>query len=571
LTEPARCAIYARYSSEKQNALSIDQQFRKCREYADRNGLRVLDAHLYADEAISGATDVRDGLQRLLKAARTKPRPFDVILVDDTSRLTRRLRDGLKIFDDLKLQGIGAIFVSQGIDTRGEDSEMRFAMQGVFDANTLKDISRKTRRGVEQRAIDGFHTGGRVFGYKHVRVLHPSSRDAYGQPIAIGVKLEVHAQQAATVQRIFERYLIGHSLKRVALDLNNDGVISPQPQRGRVSQTWCPSSVRHILRNERYRGVVIWGKTQKVRSEKGTRIYRKKNESDWRRTEIPSQRIVTDKLFDAVRARINAVNQLYQLEGSRPGLLRARASTSQYIFSGLLKCSVCNGSVTIVSGKSGTRQDVRYGCSMHSSRGGKVCSNNLLVARQALEDQLLAGLQDRVLHSDVVDYTLGRFEQELTKALRDRAAGFDATRRQTQTIERKIANLTRALSDGYSPAITSELAQLERQLADAAGRLADSEPLAVERRIRDTRKFVESRLADLRGLLSSEATTVRSEIAKHVQKIVLTPTGRTYVASGSWDLLGTAAWMVPGARIELATPAFSGRRSTTELPRQCGS
>lgn len=26
-------------------------------------------------------------------------------------------------------------------------------------------------------------------------------------------------------------------------------------------------------------------------------------------------------------------------------------------------------------------------------------------------------------------------------------------------------------------------------------------------------------------------------------------------------------WMVPGARIELATPAFSGRRSTTELPR----
>jgi hypothetical protein len=26
--------------------------------------------------------------------------------------------------------------------------------------------------------------------------------------------------------------------------------------------------------------------------------------------------------------------------------------------------------------------------------------------------------------------------------------------------------------------------------------------------------------------------------------------------------------VVPGARIELATPAFSGRRSTNELPRQ---
>jgi site-specific DNA recombinase len=462
----ARCAIYARYSSEKQNALSIDQQFRKCREYADRNSLCVLDEHLYFDEAISGATDVRDGLQRLLEAARTQPRPFDVILVDDTSRLTRRLRDGLKIFDDLKLFGIGAIFVSQGLDTRGEDSEMRFAMQGMFDANTLKDISRKTRRGVEQRAIEGFHTGGRVFGYKHVRVLHPTSRDAYGQPIVIGVKLEVDPDQAATVRRIFERYLAGHSLKRIAVDLNNDGIVSPQPQKGRLSQTWCPSSVRHILRNERYRGVVIWGKTVKVRSEKGTRIYRKKNESDWRRTEIPGQRIVTDKLFDAVRGRIAAVNKLYQLEGVRPGLLRARAAMSQYIFSGLLKCALCDGSMTIVSGKSGTRQDVRYGCSMHSSRGGKVCLNNLLIARRPLEEQLLAGLQQRVLHPDVVEYTLRRFEQGLAKALRNQRSDVDARRRHTQTIERKISNLTRALSDRYSPAITSELAAISHSLAE---------------------------------------------------------------------------------------------------------
>jgi DNA invertase Pin-like site-specific DNA recombinase len=54
VTDPARCAIYARFSSEKQNALSIDQQIRKCREYADRNNLRVLDGQIYSDEAISG-------------------------------------------------------------------------------------------------------------------------------------------------------------------------------------------------------------------------------------------------------------------------------------------------------------------------------------------------------------------------------------------------------------------------------------------------------------------------------------------------------------------------------------
>jgi site-specific DNA recombinase len=64
-----QCAVYARYSSEKQNSLTIEQQVRKCREYAERHGFTVLDAQIYTDEAISGATDNRAGLQRLLAAA----------------------------------------------------------------------------------------------------------------------------------------------------------------------------------------------------------------------------------------------------------------------------------------------------------------------------------------------------------------------------------------------------------------------------------------------------------------------------------------------------------------------
>jgi hypothetical protein len=39
----------------------------------------------------------------------------------------------------------------------------------------------------------------------------------------------------------------------------------------------------------------------------------------------------------------------------------------------------------------------------------------------------------------------------------------------------------------------------------------------------------------------------KAEIAEHVQKITLIPEGRTFVTSGTWDLLGVAAWMVPGA------------------------
>jgi hypothetical protein len=47
---------------------------------------------------------------------------------------------------------------------------------------------------------------------------------------------------------------------------------------------------------------------------------------------------------------------------------------------------------------------------MHAYRGDPVCKNNLLIARSALEKQLLAGLQEKVLHRDVIDYTFARFD-----------------------------------------------------------------------------------------------------------------------------------------------------------------
>jgi hypothetical protein len=51
-------------------------------------------------------------------------------------------------------------------------------------------------------------------------------------------------------------------------------------------------------------------------------------------------------------------------------------------------------------------------------------------------------------------------------------------------------------------------------------------------------------------MLTAEPRIARAEIAKHVRKITLTPEGRIYIASGTWDLLGgVAVTMVPGAGI----------------------
>jgi site-specific DNA recombinase len=539
VNEKERCAVYARFSSEKQNRLTIDQQIRKCREYADRHGLRVLDAHVYADEAISGATDDRAGLQRLLSAAHEKPRPFDVILVDDTSRLSRKLADSLRIFEQLQFARIRVVFVAQGIDTDSEQAELLVATHGIVDSLYLKDLAKRTFRGVEQKAIGGFHTGGRVFGYRAVPVESKTERDSHGRPVIEAVKLAVDLEQAATVRRIFERYAAGHSMKRIAVDLNDEGILSPQPQKGRVARSWCPSSIRHILRNERYRGVVVWGRHRKVRSPRtGKRIYEWRPKNEWRRTEIPEQRIISEELWNAVRDRIALVKDLYSLEARRPGILRARAVGSPYVFSGLLKCSLCGASITVVSGRWAGRQDVRYGCSLHYNRGRGACSNNLLIARRLLEDQLLAILQQKVLHPDVIAYTMKRFEEEVLRAAQERDGASVGLHKLEAELQRKAANLARSLADGYSASVRAELAHLEAQLAGVREKLLGSRREVVRTRILDTRRFVESRLAELRTFFSSDPVTIRTEIAKHVQKITLTPEGKSYVAVGTWNVLG---------------------------------
>jgi DNA invertase Pin-like site-specific DNA recombinase len=571
VTESFRCAIYARFSSEKQNPLSTDQQIRKCREYANRNGMHVLDDHIYADEAISGDTENRAALQQLLTTAKQKPRPFDVLLVDDTSRLSRRLVDSLKINEQLQFVGVRVVFIAQGFDTSSEQAELLVATHGIVDSLYLKDLAKRTFRGVEQLAIQGLHTGGRVFGYRHVPIESATRRDSYGRPAIEGVRLAIDPDQAATIRRMFERYASGHSMKRIAIDLNHEGILSPQPREGR-SQSWAQSSVRHILLNERYRGIVYWGKTRKIRSPKGTRIYQRRPQNEWRRADIPEQRIVTDELWDRVQERLKLVQDLY---GVREGKRRGRAAASPYLFTGLLVCSQCGGSITIVSGRCRKRQDSRYGCSMHAQRGDKVCTNGLLVRRLDLERQLLAGLQERVLHPEVVDYTLNRFEEELRKAVASRHQGDADLRRHAAELERSISNQLRGLSDGYSTAITTEISRLERQLAAVRERLRAFDPHTIRVQVRDTRRFIEDRLNSLNLLWEGEPRIARDEIAKHLRKITLRPMLRTYVATGVWDWLGglepAATMVVPGARTARCRLRFGSAPSWRRSSRCAGT
>jgi site-specific DNA recombinase len=229
----------------------------------------------------------------------------------------------------------------------------------------------------------------------------------------VGAKLCVDERQAQIIQKIFNLYADEFSIKAVTKQLNRDHIESPRPRPGR-QQSWAPSSVRHVLQNERYRGVVTYGRTKKIRNpQSGKRVYRRQPESGWVRVETPEQRIVSDELFARVQARSAFVLRAYGDAAKKAGLLRSRLADSPYIFSGILKCSVCGGSFSIVAGASGRRKYAVYGCAANAHR--RTCGNSRRIGRDVLERELLAKLQASVLSPAAITYVLGRLELELSK------------------------------------------------------------------------------------------------------------------------------------------------------------
>jgi len=96
-----RAAIYARFSTDKQNERSAEDQAALCRAHAAAQGWQVVEA--FADLAISGATRNRPGLNALLDQAAG----FDVVLAESIDRLSRDQEDIAAIWSGCALRGRG--------------------------------------------------------------------------------------------------------------------------------------------------------------------------------------------------------------------------------------------------------------------------------------------------------------------------------------------------------------------------------------------------------------------------------------------------------------------------------
>jgi site-specific DNA recombinase len=523
-----QCAIYARFSSDRQSTASIADQIRKCREYAARLGWTILEDHIYTDQAVSGASMEREGLTRLMECATSPNRPFDCILIDDTSRLSRRLADALNLYERLTFAGVRVVAVSQGVDTQSPQAELLAGVHGLIDSVYSRELAQKTHRGMEGCAAKGLPTGGRCFGYQTVRLPDGSAR------------LDIKPDEAATVRRIFEMSASGMSYKRIAHALNGEGVRSPKLQKGRISRSWCTSAIRVLLMNKRYVGKQVWNTRRKVRVPgTGKRVYRSRPEAEWIIADVPDQRIVSDELWAAVLRRLDTTKKLWGREG-RWQITGRHA----YLFSGLLQCAECGGSITLVAGHAGKTR-AKYGCSHHWQRGNTICTNSLLISRDELEVRLLAGLQKSVLREDMIDYAVKQFERQVQDGISKLDDELARLRKRKAELHEEVNNLAEAVAkSGYqSPALIEKIAERERELREITDRLLEPRG-SIRTQIAEIRAFAVAKLQDIRKLLSDPEKNVlaaRSALAEQFGKITLKPVqanGRMiYTANGKVDFL----------------------------------
>lgn len=323
--------MYARYSSDRQSPTSIEDQLRRCGEYATTQGWDVLSEHVYIDEELSGTGADRPSWLRLRVAINRNPRPFDVLLVDDTSRLCRNLGENSTFTDEMRFLGIRVVAVSQGIDTQNKQAKVLMTFHGLADEMFIEELASKTHRGLEGRALKGLNTGGRCYGYEGVDV--DSVVGADGVPAK---QRQIIESEAAMIRRIFQMYADGLSLKMITKTLNRERIPPPRRRRGRDFQTWCPSAIREMLRRDLYIGRIVWNRRQYLKvPHTNKRVSRERPRSEWLLVDMPELRIVDQSLWERVQKRIASVAEQYSYP-NRPGLVH-RASTSPHLLTGFLK------------------------------------------------------------------------------------------------------------------------------------------------------------------------------------------------------------------------------------------
>lgn len=489
-----KVAIYARYSSDMQSDASIEDQIRQCEERAKRESWAVYNC--YTDHALSGASLMRPGVQMLLQDAMAGK--FDIILTEALDRLSRDQEDIAGIYKRMQFVDVKILTLSEG-----EVSNLHIGLKGTMNAMFLKDLADKTRRGLRGRVEKGKSGGGLTYGYDVVKTTN-----ANGDPVT--GERTINPEQAAIVNRIFRDFAGGKSPKKIAFELNKEGISGPS------GKGWGASTIygnrqrgTGIINNELYIGRMIWNRLRYIKDpDTGKRVSRLNPQEEWIIKDVPELRIVEQELWDSVKDKQGAIKEQHtEFWGKqRPPNL----------FSFLLKCGCCHGGFSKIS-------KTHYGCSTARNKG--TCDNRLGIHQEKMEQAVLTALKKHLMDSDLCAI----FCEEYTAHLN----ALGSQKRQTQTgykneleqLEKNRQRIVQAVMDGFATQelkveldkIVERRSELERLLEKTEETPVLLHPNMADHYRREVEQLIES--LNEPNHRSRAADLLRTVI----EKIVLTP------------------------------------------------
>ena len=404
--------IYARYSSHNQREVSIEQQIEACRKHAAEFGLTITDT--YEDRAISGRTDNRPAFQRMMRDA--EDGKFQYVLAWKSNRMGRNMMQAMVNESRLMDCGVKVFYAEEDFD---DSAAGRFALRSMMNVNQFysDNLAEDVRRGLMDNASKCMANGRQPLGYKR------------GE----GGKVVVDEPAAAIVREIYTRIASGEMFMDIARDLNRRGI---KTQSG---SEWNKSSFKVLCRNERYRGIYIYGDT---RIEGG----------------IPP--IVDDVLWYKVQ-------EVLKVKKSKNR--HHCPSDEDYLLTGKLRCGKCGGYMIGMSGRSKTG-DVHHYYACQNRRVGHTCDKKN-IRRDVVEPAVAQAIKQYCLTDDAIewitDQTIAYWEDE------DRKLQIDSIENDLSAVQSSISNVMKAIEMGVITETTRDrLIELERQQTDLKSKLA---------------------------------------------------------------------------------------------------
>jgi len=466
-------AIYARVSSDRQKEEhTIGSQILALTEYAQDEGITVPDQWIFKDEAYSGATLVRPGLERMRDLACEGQ--LEKILILSPDRLSRKYAYQVLLVEEFSRNGIEVIFLKSP-QAKTPEEHLLLQFQGMIAEYERAQIVERTRRGKRFRAKSGLINvlSGAPYGYHYIKKTEASS--AYYKVI------EEEAKIVRTVYRLYVED--GLSINAIARWLNSHKI----PTRKQIS-LWERSTVWAMLRNPAYKGTACFGKTRAAARKKITRPLRQRGgyapssgahielpRDQW--IEIPVPSIIEDDLFQLVQERLEHNKKHAPRRTIEPTLLQS-----------MLVCKSCGYAYYRCSTRTSKRKLYYYRClgsDNYRFANGRVCQNKPI--RQDYLDELVwEQIIELLSNPEVVRAEIHRRIEEIKN--------INPTEQRKEVLEKEIVRIEKSIQkllDAYQ----EDLLQLE-ELRDRMPQLRRRQN-ALKTELRD----IDSALTDQHAVL----------------------------------------------------------------------